>query len=76
MNEVNQYDYCTSCLWRDGCSEYPDPEDWATTGGECLYYTTYTDSTDEMEWDEDERSYFDELAYRQRIYASIIYEME
>ena len=61
--------YCENCLWCDGCAETREDE-------ECLYFTSYTDRTDSSdELDEDERSYFDELAYRQRAYAAIIYSM-
>lgn len=61
--------YCENCLWCDGCAETREDE-------ECLYFTSYTDKTDSSdELDEDERCYFDELAYRQRAYATIIYSM-
>ena len=64
--------YCNKCLWYDDClASDEDDEQWTDT---CDYFTSYTDSTSD-ELDEDERSYFDELTYRQRAYAAIIYSM-
>lgn len=70
---LTQYDYCEQCLWHDGCAGEVHDE---YISDKCFFFTSYTDSVSEDSEDPDERSYFDELAYRQRAYAAIIYEME
>lgn len=64
---MDTYD-CRKCLWHKDCGDGRDED------GTCSFFTSYSDSVDEL--DEDERSYFDELAQRQRAYAAVIASFE
>lgn len=61
--------HCEKCLWYGECAESQEEET-------CTFFTSYTNGVEPSdELDEDERCYFDELAYRQRAYAAIVYSM-
>ena len=61
--------YCEKCLWYGECAESQEEET-------CTFFTSYINGVEPSdELDEDELCYFDELAYRQRAYAAIVYSM-